>query len=167
MGGVPPSRPAAALLFTVALLLSAGCGPPPEPPATSLPPPPPTSATGGPPPTFPGGVPTFQPTLPSGEFSEQFAVDCGGEPSGDDVIALLRDEGVLDADVEAEVTDGPRCSGTWQYAVVSVPRLDPLQVVTQGEPDDLELVTAGTDVCIPEVRIQAPQGIRTAAACGI
>jgi len=111
--------------------------------------------------------PTAGAGIPSGGFSDQFAVDCGGEPSGEEMIALLVDEEVLDADANARVTDGPRCAGTWQYAVVSVPSLDPLQVVTQGEPDDLELVTAGTDVCTPEVRIQAPQGIRTSAACGV
>jgi hypothetical protein len=166
MGGVSPSRPGSALALTAALLLIAGCGPPPEPPDTP-PPPPPTSFTGSPPPTFPGVPPTGGTSLPSGGLGEQFAIDCDGEPSGAEVIAVLRDEGVLDANVEAEVTDGPLCAGTWQYAVVSVPDLDPLQVVTQGEPDDLALVTAGTDVCTPEVRIQAPQGIRTAAACAI
>jgi hypothetical protein len=149
-----------------ALLASAGCGPPPEPPETPAPPPPPTSFSGSPPPTVPVVPPSGGSGLPSGDFSEQFAIDCGGEPSAEAVIALLRTEGVVDAAVDAEVTVGPQCSGTWQYAVVNVPQLDPLQVVTQGEPDDLELVTAGTDVCTPEVRIQAPQGIRTAAACG-
>lgn len=167
MGGVPPSRPASALPLAAALLLllTAGCGPPPEPPETSAPPPPPSAITGSPPPAFPTGVPTAGPGLPSGGFNEQFAIDCGGEPSGADVIALLRAEAVIDADVEAQVVTGPRCAGTWQYAVVSGPDLDPLQVVTQGEPDDLALVTAGTDVCTPEVRIQAPPGIRSAAAC--
>ncbi|HEY8473532.1 MAG TPA: hypothetical protein VIL37_12980 [Natronosporangium sp.] len=146
-------------------MLIAGCGPPPEPPEPTLPATPTSTATGSPPPTFPGEVPTFEPTAPSGEFSEQFAVDCGGEPSGDEVIDLLRAEDVVAAGADAEVTDGPRCSGTWQYTVVTVPDLDPLQVVTEGEPGDLELVTAGTDVCTPEIRIQAPPGIQSAAGC--
>jgi hypothetical protein len=160
---VSPSRPAP--LLVAAALLLAGCGPPPAQPAPPTPIPPPAT-TASPVPTFPIAPPTGAPGLPSGGFGEQFAINCGGEPSGEDVLALLRAEGVLDANTQATVTDGPRCAGTWQYAVVSVEDLDPLQVVTSGDPDDLELVAAGTDVCIPEVRIQAPPGIRDAAACG-
>jgi hypothetical protein len=151
------------LLLTAALLTLAGCGPPPQPPPSPTPIPPPAT-TASPAPTFPIAPPTAGP-LPSGGFAEQFAVDCGGEPSGEELLALLRGEGVLDAGTDAEVVDGPRCAGTWQYAVVSVTDLDPLQVVTEGDPDDLDLVAAGTDVCTPEVRIQAPPGIREAAAC--
>jgi hypothetical protein len=156
--------PRIALLPVAVTLLLAGCGPPPEPPAPPTPVPAP-APTASPAPTFPIQPPTGGPGLPSGGFGEQFAIDCAGAPDDDAVLAVLRDEGVLEADSDAEVVDGPRCAGTWQYAVVRVADLDPLQVVTRGEPDDLELVTAGTDVCTPEVRIQAPPGIRDAAAC--
>jgi hypothetical protein len=144
--------------------LLVGCGPPPQPPE----PPsgsPPSTATVSPGPTVPPTAPTGAPVSPSPGFGEQTAVNCAGEPAEDEVLALLRDEGVLGGGADAEVVEGPLCSGTWQYTVVSVPDLDPLQVVTRGEPDALELVTAGTDVCSVEVRIQAPPGIRGAAAC--
>jgi hypothetical protein len=93
------------------------------------------------------------------------AIDCGGQPDQAELLDLLRTEGMLSGDAEAEVVTGPLCAGGWQYSVVRVPDLDPLQVVTRGEPGDLALVTAGTDVCTVEVRIQAPPGIRDAAAC--
>jgi hypothetical protein len=155
-------------LMVLQLVLLAACGRPPEvgesptpqsPPATA----PATSTVN---PTAPGtAIPTVGPSGSPG-FSEDFAQPCGGEPSDGELLALLRDEGLLDQGSGAEVAEGPLCAGDWQYAVVTVPDLDPLLVVTQGEPDNLELVTAGTDVCTPEVRIQAPPGIRSAAACG-
>jgi hypothetical protein len=154
-------------LIVLSLLLGA-CGRPPEvgappspqaPPATA-----PATATASP--TAPAtALPTDAPTGSPG-FSEAFAQPCGGEPSEAELLALLRAEGLLDQGTSADVAEGPLCAGDWQYAVVIVPDLDPLLVVTQGEPDNLELVTAGTDVCTPEVRIQAPPGIRSAAACG-
>lgn len=144
--------------------LAAGCGPPPEPPGTPDPPSPRSTA-----PTGPGRsvAPTGAgiPVTPTGGFSEQVATDCAGQPDAGAVLAVLASEELLGQGADAEVTEGPLCAGTWQYAVVTVPELDPLQVVTRGEPDALELVTAGTDVCSVEVRIQAPPGIRTAASC--
>jgi hypothetical protein len=163
MGVVRPSRPLLAAWLVVAVL--AGCGPPPEPPENpGPPPPPPTAATSAP--TFPGQPPGTGPGFPTGGFGDQFATDCNGQPSGDAVLALLVAEDLLGAGTDANFVTGPLCAGDWQYAVVSVPDLDPLQVVTSGDPDELELVAAGTDVCTPEVRIQAPPGIRSAAACG-
>jgi hypothetical protein len=152
------------VLLPLAAALLAGCGPPPEPPDDDPPPPPPATPTGtvpvSPGPGFPGG-----PGSASPGFGEDVAVSCANEPGDDEVLDLLRDEELLGADTNANVVDGPLCAGTWQYAVVSVPNRDPLRVVTRGEPGDLELVTAGTDVCIPEVRIQAPIGVRNAADC--
>jgi hypothetical protein len=166
MGGVPPSARLVALLVPLAAVLLAGCGPPPDPPDPDPPPPPPATPTGtvpvSPGPAFPGGG---GPGDTSPGFGENVAVGCADEPGDGELLDLLRGEDLLGANTDANVVDGPLCAGTWQYAVVSVPNRDPLRVVTRGEPDDLELVTAGTDVCIPEVRIQAPIGIRNAAGC--
>jgi hypothetical protein len=168
MGRVPLSarRPAlAAVLLSIGAALLAGCGPPPDPPELPAPPASPPAIPSGAVPPTPGGVVPGGPASQSPGFGEQIAVACGGEPGDDEILAVLRDEDLLGSGTEANVVDGPVCSGSWQYTVVSVPERDPLQVVTRGEPGDLELVTAGTDVCIPEVRIQAPPGIRGAAAC--
>jgi hypothetical protein len=111
-------------------------------------------------------VPTV-PAAPSPTgFPETYAVSCEGKPSGQQVIRLLRREaGLLPDGVRATVDSGPLCSGTWQYTVVVVTGREPLAVVTEGEPGDLRLVTAGTNVCSIPVRTEAPVGIRTAAAC--
>jgi hypothetical protein len=159
-------RPSPLRLAPLLIVVLAGCGPPPEPPATPGPLPPPATGTASPGPTFPGQPPGTGPALPSGGFGDQIAVDCNGEPGDDELLSLLVAEDLLGAGSDAEVVNGPLCAGDWQYAVVSVPDLDPLQVVSSGEPGDLELVAAGTEVCTPEVRIQAPPGIRAAAACG-
>lgn len=90
---------------------------------------------------------------------------CAGQPGGEEIVETLRASNLLPAGVEAEVVDGPYCSGTWQYAMVSVPDRDPLQVITEGKPGALTLVTVGTDVCTVEVRMLAPAGIRAVAAC--
>lgn len=169
MGRVRPAVPLVTVLSTGVMLL-AGCGPPPElreTPAATVPAPPPTPPTTPTPgtPGAPGSVPPGLPgTVSPGSFPEEIAINCGGEPTADDVIDVLRREDMLAPD--AEVVEGPFCSGDWQYAVVSAPDLDPLQVVTRGGAGALELITAGTDVCTVEVRIQAPPGIRGAAACG-
>jgi hypothetical protein len=145
--------------------LLAGCDPPPGLGETPSPPVPVPAGPPSPTPTFQlPPLPTIDTTRSPG-FSQDRAVSCAGEPTADEVLALLRGEGVLTEDTDATVTNGPLCAGTWQYAVISVPDLEPLQVVTRGEPDALELVTAGTEVCTVDVRIQAPPGIRTAATC--
>jgi hypothetical protein len=159
----------AALLITGALLLTA-CGAPPElgedPGGEPTPPPSPAST---PPPGLPNPVPPGGPgTFGPGGFPEEIAISCEsgpGSPEADELLALLRSEGMLAAGVDAEVTEGPLCSGDWQYAVVTVPDRDPLQLVSRGRAGDLELITAGTDVCSVEVRFQAPPGIQGIAAC--
>lgn len=155
----------AALWLAAAAAVLAGCSPPPQPAETPGPLSPPPGGTTSPAPTIPGQLPGTGPPFPSG-FGDQFATDCSGEPSAGELLAVLVAEDLLGDGNDAEIVNGPLCAGDWQYAVVSVPDLDPLQVVTSGEPGDLELIAAGTDVCTPEVRIQAPPGIRTAAACG-
>jgi hypothetical protein len=149
--------------LALAVVLAGGCDLPPELQPTPGPLPSP-SPTATPSPTPP--PPTLEPTpTATPGFSEQIAVDCGAQVQDGDIFAVLRSAGLLPAGALATVSHGPLCAGTWQYAVVRVPDREPLQVVTRGAPGALALVTAGTDVCTVEVRIQAPPGIRTAAAC--
>lgn len=104
------------------------------------------------------------PTTPAG-FAAGSAVSCAGRPGVARVVALLRTQGVLDGTTTVSVRVGPLCAGTWQYTVLAVPRREPLQVVSQGPPDALVLVAAGTDVCSDRVRGGAPPGILAAAHC--
>ena len=155
---------AGAVLLAAAVPL-VGCGTPPE--LTNQPAPigPATrSTTRGPvTPTIPSASPA-----PSGSatptFAELTAVDCRGNPTGEQMITLLRRSAGLPSGVAMKVAIGPRCAGTWQYAVIEVSGHEPLQVVSNGRPTSLALVTAGTDVCSIPVRTQAPPGIR-ALAC--
>jgi hypothetical protein len=98
-------------------------------------------------------------------FPTDYAVPCAGRPTPDQVIALLRTAKVVPATAVATVTTGPLCSGTWQYTALDVAGLGPLQAVTRGTPPVLELVTAGTDICTPTVKSEAPAGITTLARC--
>jgi hypothetical protein len=104
-------------------------------------------------------------TTSASGFSSRVTVACGGTPTGEQVISLLRRLGVLTAQQRATVTTGPLCAGTWQYTVVSVPAADPMNVVTRGQPTALALVTAGTNPCTAKVRAEAPEGIRSALRC--
>lgn len=164
----PPARSAAlpaatAVLATATAVLLAGCGRPPEPPDSPVPP-----ASASPPsgaPTAPSPIVPGSPRSPGATFGAEVAVGCGGQPDVGAVLAVLRDADELAPETNAEVIEGPLCAGSWQYAVVSVPDLDPLLVLTRGPPDALELVTAGTEVCSPEVEVTAPPGIREVAGC--
>ncbi|HLV58573.1 MAG TPA: hypothetical protein VKY81_06850 [Natronosporangium sp.] len=162
---MPPRsrRPATATLMLAAVLtVVAACGEPPQvapTPTGPLLPGPRTPGPATPPPPPTSGVPGTV-TPPAGR-----AVDCAGNPSAEEVLDLLREEALLTSDADVTVADGPRCDEDWQYTLIEVPGLDPLQVVTSGKPGDLELVTAGTDVCTVEVRVRAPDGIRAAASC--
>lgn len=98
-------------------------------------------------------------------FPEEVAVPCAGAPGADPIIALLRANGWLSARSSVTATTGPLCAGTWQYTVFAVSGHEPLQVVTEGPPTALRLVTAGTDVCTVTVRTTGPAGIVSAAHC--
>lgn len=149
--------------------LTSGCGAPPElrePPGAAVPSPtrtesPATASPASPGPSTP--QPSFFPT-PTGSPAET-ATACGGEPSGTQVLNLLRRTDELPSGVRASVQQGPLCAGTWQYTVVAIQGGDPLIAVTKGAPGALTVVTAGTDVCSIPVRTAAPTGIRT-LACG-
>lgn len=151
----------AGLVLSSALAL-AGCGVPPELREASRH----TLPAGSPTPT---DVTPATPTLPPvvsptrSATDETVATDCQGKPSSEQVVRVLRRNGLLSDGVRVTVTRGPMCAGSWQYTVLQVPDREPLQVVTKGEPGSLTLVTAGTDVCGIPVRTGAPQGIRTLA----
>ena len=95
---------------------------------------------------------------------EASAVACGGAPSTERIIALLRGMSMIPS-AKVTVRTGPLCAGAWQYTVIVVAGREPLQVLTRGVPEALTLVTAGTDVCIPVVRASAPAGILTLTHC--
>jgi hypothetical protein len=172
VGGRPPPTPRTGIFVsTVAILALAGCGlmpkgpvrdPDARPPSPSGPPPMSSgSRRPAPPPT-----PTRTTSSPSPSGFQTFvAVSCNGKPTGAQVVALLRRTRVLPAQVQATVTNGPLCAGTWQYTEVAMPDAEPIDVVTQGPPEALALVTAGTDACTAGVRAGAPLGIRTVLRC--
>ncbi|MFE9689744.1 hypothetical protein [Micromonospora sp. NPDC005806] len=154
-------------IVLVAALTLAGCGAPPE---LSQPATPAVAATATPTPT-PSATPSAPATpaqpAPVPSPSDLVATPCPSGPSGDRVVALLRGPArVLPRNVRVKVRTGPLCAGGWQYTVLEVTGHEELQVVTQGKPTDLKLVTAGTDVCSAEVRAAGPPGIRTLACTG-
>ena len=151
--------------FVVAAGVLAGCTPVPSTVATPSAPP-----AASPSPSLPspdGRIPPPPQPTPSRSsgFTESYAVTCNGQPGLDRVVALLKAKGLVPGSATVTAKEGPLCAGTWQYTVVSVPDLGPLQVVTQGPPGALRLVTAGTEVCSVPVRTQAPYGILTVAHC--
>jgi hypothetical protein len=170
------ARSVAAMSVAIAAAcVLAGCGTPPElqPPGTPVPQPTTQPSPTGSPSLLPTGVPSdgglAEPTASGSlapSFAEGYAASCNGYPSGSQVIALLRRTGgLLPSTGTVTVTSGPLCAGTWQYTVLAVPNHEPMAVVTKGTPGQLELVTAGTDVCSIPVRTGAPAGILTAALC--
>jgi hypothetical protein len=153
------------VLSGVAVTALAGCTPVPstaaQPSASPVASPSPTlspSRTG----VRPAPLPS--PSISAG-FPEGYAVSCNGRPGADEVIAVLRAKGLIGSSSAVTARQGPLCAGTWQYTVLSVAGREPLQVVTQGAPNALQLVTAGTEVCSVPVRTQAPSGILMVAHC--
>ncbi|GGN89838.1 hypothetical protein GCM10010112_74650 [Actinoplanes lobatus] len=169
-----------------ALLLSASCGAPPEALPTS-PPLPRSSAgmpAGGAVPSVPLTLPpmTTPPTpgyttmpprtvpttvTPSPSPTPSHAPRCTGEPTAAQIVTLLKDNPAV-PDRELTVVEGPYCAGKWSFTTVSLggaESAEPLSVVTTGKGAALTFVTAGTDVCNPRVKAEAPAGIRV-LACG-
>lgn len=160
------------LLLAAAGLWLVGCGLPPEltaPPAASprpgstVAPAPVTSRPAPSAPVTTGPAPTS--AAPSPGQPDTPVVPCLGSPTANDVINLLRQEKLLTRDTAATVTRGPLCADGWQFTVINVAGRDPLQVITTGTPKALTLVTAGTQVCAPEVEATAPPGIQAVAGC--
>lgn len=94
---------------------------------------------------------------------------CKSGPSKAQVLAVVKGKPGI-PDEPLEVTAGPYCSGSWQFAQLQIKgkdddEVDPLLVVTKGKPASLTLVEAGGDVCSDPVQADAPAGIRV-RACG-
>jgi hypothetical protein len=120
------------------------------------------------PPTAPPTVAPSPPTSPVAalpSFADSLAVSCAGYPTPGQVITLLRTQQVIARSVAVTVDDGPLCAGDWQFTALSVAGLGSLQIISQGRPERLKLITAGTAVCTPLVRTQAPPGIISVARC--
>jgi hypothetical protein len=98
-------------------------------------------------------------------FSEYVATGCNGRPTASQVIAVVRPKLQLAASVQISVTTQPTCAGMWQYTVLSVPDHEAVHVVTKGQPAALTVVAAGTNPCIPAVRVGAPSGLRAVLGC--
>ncbi|BAL93266.1 hypothetical protein AMIS_80460 [Actinoplanes missouriensis 431] len=144
----------------------------------------PTATTPAPAPTFttyPTVVPTVVPTTttttatgttttpttsPTPSPTPSQAKKCTGAPTGRQILTLLKDNPAV-PDAELEVAGGPFCGGAWSYTTVQLKGggAEALSVVTTGKGTTLALVTAGTDVCNPRVKAEAPVGIRV-LACG-
>jgi hypothetical protein len=128
----------------------------------------------------PGGAGAASPTLPppppppslpdlgpSSGFAEDTAVSCAGRPTADQVTAKVRAAGLVASGARVTVSLGPVCAGSWQYTILGVSGREPLQVVTEGQPAALTVVTAGTDVCSTKVLSEAPVGIINVTQCGV
>src|SRR5262245_61173705 len=143
------------LLALAAVLLVAACGAPPElrskGDAVPEPSPKPPKETIGVPPGYTPRATPSRSAVPT-PFPEYTAVDCAGRPGKDQVIALVRRETNINPD---DAIAPPLCAGTWQYTVLSVPGLDPVQVLTKATVGGLALVAVGTDVCSLDIQHQA------------
>lgn len=174
MPRIAPDRPPLLRLLLAGVLLSgavplSACGTPPElrdrpgslVPTYQVSP----SAASSNPATTPPLQPSVGNVPPPPTPVDQSVGPCRSGPDAGQVLALLRrTDGLLPRGVRAKVTRGPLCADRWQYAVVDVTGHEALEVVSQGRPGSLTLVTAGTDVCTIEVRTLAPSGVR-ALAC--
>ena len=150
-------------IVLLAALPMAGCGTPPElqRPAPTRTPAPLGTPSATPTPTPATSLPSPGLSGPSGDPG-LVAVPCPDGPSGARVIDLVRSRnGVLPGNVRVRVDTGPLCAGDWHYTVLEVTGHEALQVITEGRPGALRLITAGTDVCTAEVRVAGPPGIRT------
>jgi hypothetical protein len=185
-GRVPRIAAHRLLPIVCGLALLAGCGSPPQPLPTAPPEPvgsgPLPSASAGPPSPI-GGYPTLQPTIPTIPGVPTFttrpvptttpppspAPRCTGGPTRPQVLAVIKGRAGMPEE-ELAVTQGPYCSGSWQFTIVGIAGssddlVEPLLVVTTGRPSALRVVEAGTDVCTDRVSDDAPPGIRV-RACG-
>ncbi|HEV7961588.1 MAG TPA: hypothetical protein VGP57_03520 [Actinoplanes sp.] len=159
-GGVPPSSGSAIPSFgapTVPGLPTGGL------PPAGLPTPVPTV------PTYP--LPTTITTTPTTPRSPtpSPAAKCTSGPSSAQVVAVIKGKPGIPNE-KFEVHAGPYCSGSWQFTELEIvgknaDEVDPLLVVTTGQPTALTLVEAGADVCSLRVQQDAPPGIRV-RACG-
>lgn len=142
--------------------LVAGCSPPAPSPAPTAPGTHARSATARPTPSSPAAP--LPASLPP-SFSVSYAAPCGTYLPLEEILAALRAGQVLPAGATATAVEGPLCSGDWQFTVLTVTGVGTMQAITRGGPGSLRLVTAGTDVCTPTVKLQAPVGLLAVARC--
>jgi hypothetical protein len=186
---VSPSTRCIPLLAGLLVLLSA-CGEPPQalptaPPylpasAASVEPPLPTTVPALPtvppvtlpPPAYPPVPATTAapPTTTSPTPTPSHAPACLGEPTGAQILALVKEQKKGVPTEPLKVDQGPLCSGDWSFTTVEIvgkneDQLEPLMVLATGKGATLTFVAAGSDVCSNRVQTTAPAGIRV-LACG-
>jgi hypothetical protein len=114
-------------------------------------------------------TPTPTPTTKSPSPTPSHAGRCAGPPTGAQILAeLKKKDGVPNAPLR--VFEGPFCSGTWSFTTVEVigrteDQVEPLMVVATRTGSTLDVVAAGSDVCIARVEADAPPAVRV-LACG-
>lgn len=114
-------------------------------------------------------VPTEAPLTKSPTPTPAHAAKCSGQPTGAEILALIKGKAGIPKKT-LQVQDGPFCADTWAFTTVKLAGSgsgdqEPLSVVTSGKGSTLTLITAGSDVCNPQVQASAPAGIRV-LACG-
>jgi hypothetical protein len=171
-GAPPESLPTSPPLPRVSGNLPAGGLAPSAAPTTGWSAPavtPPALPGYGTPPPQPTTTLTTRPTTPPATSSSPSptpsrAPRCTSEPTGAQIIAKAKESPAV-PDGNLAVVDGPYCSGAWSFTVLGMTGAESLSVVATGTGTALTLVTAGTDVCNPRVKAEAPPGIRV-LACG-
>jgi hypothetical protein len=131
----------------------------------------------------PGGLPTGYPIYPAPTLATTTAPRttppsptpspagrCTNGPTKQQVLGVVKGKPGIPANRDLRVTEGPYCSGSWQFTIVGIAGegpddVEPLLVVTNGRPSALKLIEAGADVCTERVEDDAPAGIRV-RACG-
>jgi hypothetical protein len=121
------------------------------------------------PPTTVTVRPTPTPTTKSPSPTPSHASRCTGQPTGPQILAELKEENGVPKK-PLRVFEGPFCSGTWSFTTVEVigrteDQVEPLMVVATGAGSTLDVVAAGSDVCVARVESEAPPGVRV-LACG-
>ncbi|MFI1992387.1 hypothetical protein [Actinoplanes sp. NPDC020271] len=113
--------------------------------------------------------PTAAPLTKSPTPTPAHAAKCSGEPTGAQILTLVKGhDGIPNKTLQ--VQDGPFCADTWSFTVLRLAGAgtddqEPLNVVASGAGSSLTFITAGSDVCNPQVQTSAPAGIRV-LACG-
>jgi hypothetical protein len=161
---MPPLTKLRASMTAFVLSALAGCGVPPDlapSPGTQVPIPSAAPQASGP---YPPGF-TPRPTGPvvsTTPFPEYTSVSCNGKPTGDQVVALVKQKTAISP---SKPITQPVCAGSWHFTVLEVPNREPLQVLSKTDATGMQLMAVGTDVCTVDVRRQAPTGILLAASC--
>jgi len=120
-------------------------------------------------PTYTLNPTTLGPETISPTPTPSHAARCSGPPTRTQILTLIKGKAGV-PNKKLQVVDGPFCSGDWSFTMVEVSgesadQLDPLMVVATGKNSTLDLVAAGSEVCIDRVVHDAPAGIRV-LACG-